>query len=714
MDHFSSQVTNPHFWAASSTSVVHLPQNKFEHILRENLNELNKGNSTSESLFGYDVCGLQRLPDGVRMVVKPVGSGAAQTQTIECDYLIGADGSNSKVRRHLGIEFTGEEAIQTLINVHFRCAGLADLLQPRPAMLYFTFNEVSVAVFVAHDPAKDEWVCQIPIFPPFQKLADFDTATILRILHACIGLSESQSKELTLDILTTNVWSMHAQVADRFADVISEHKNSTSVTSGTGSQRKGERSQPRMYLVGDSAHRFPPAGGFGMNTGIQDAHNLAWKLALVTRGEADPSLLHTYHTERKAVAKENTALSMRNYAKSAAVARALGVDPSLASAAVGAASSSVSSFLAPESVRTGIVKAALQTGLLPLRTLRSEGSFGDVRVRLVERLYNRGDMLPLIFPKEDIDFCYNSGAVDSDCVGTASKADLAAKSDSSDYELPRLRAGARMPHCWVVGRDRIGKGSDAIGGAGPLQYVSTTELASLRLGIDTPTSEGLAVTQEPRVLLVVPYSERYAWVDAVGVQLSAKEERSMPTEPLSVPTRLGSVMHVVAIATAQDVAVLSSSCDNMIETVIQHGDLQAALQKPMHDYPGRAEGDGGAERMKESCDALVQLLAALEIDNPTFRQMADASEKAGGSMDGSLDDGDVVASEVFYDISGRWSETVGATDAAMNSKGAGKHGAVVAMRPDGHVAALADSSMLASVDSKEAFLQRVCAALRLK
>jgi hypothetical protein len=58
--------------------------------------------------------------------------------------------------------------MHTLMNIHFTCPGLRELLSPRPAMLYFVFNESLIAVFVAHDPDSDEWVCQIPIFPPFQ------------------------------------------------------------------------------------------------------------------------------------------------------------------------------------------------------------------------------------------------------------------------------------------------------------------------------------------------------------------------------------------------------------------------------------------------------------------------------------------------------------------------------------------------------------------
>ena len=69
----------------------------------------------------------------------------------------------------------------------------------------------------------------------------------------------------------------------------------------------------RVFLVGDAAHRFPPAGGFGMNTGIQDSHNLAWKLAAVLGGRAKPALLGSYSTERRPIAVANTNLSVRNF-----------------------------------------------------------------------------------------------------------------------------------------------------------------------------------------------------------------------------------------------------------------------------------------------------------------------------------------------------------------------------------------------------------------
>jgi len=88
---------------------------------------------------------------------------------------------------------------------------------------------------------------------------------------------------LPLKIMSINSWVMHAQVAAKYGN-----------TADSASKNRKEsytKNYNNVLLVGDAAHRFPPSGGFGMNTGIQDAHNLAWKLALVLKGKADPQIL---------------------------------------------------------------------------------------------------------------------------------------------------------------------------------------------------------------------------------------------------------------------------------------------------------------------------------------------------------------------------------------------------------------------------------------
>ncbi len=79
----------------------------------------------------------------------------------------------------------------------------------------------------------------------------------------------------------------------------------------------------RVLLVGDSAHRFPPNGGYGMNSGIQDAHNLAWKLAFVLTGRAGARLLDSYESERRPVAESNADFSLHNAARFAQCDEAL-------------------------------------------------------------------------------------------------------------------------------------------------------------------------------------------------------------------------------------------------------------------------------------------------------------------------------------------------------------------------------------------------------
>ena len=114
--------------------------------------------------------------------------------------------------------------------------------------------------------------------------------------------------DLPFTVVSTSTWMMTAQVAERYRD-------------------------GRTFLVGDAAHRFPPTGGLGLNTGVQDAHNLAWKLALVTHGGASDALLDTYESERRPVAQRNAEVSLENGMKLIEVPIALGADPDVAVAA---------------------------------------------------------------------------------------------------------------------------------------------------------------------------------------------------------------------------------------------------------------------------------------------------------------------------------------------------------------------------------------------
>lgn len=133
------------FWQSSPGNVAHLAQNKFETILRAEIDRTTDDREKPTLSFykGYSVKQCYFTSDHVRVRAESSGvDHSGEALELECRYLIGADGANSTVRSSLGITMQGEEAMQHLVNVHFSCPGLRKLLRPRPAMLYFTFHEV--------------------------------------------------------------------------------------------------------------------------------------------------------------------------------------------------------------------------------------------------------------------------------------------------------------------------------------------------------------------------------------------------------------------------------------------------------------------------------------------------------------------------------------------------------------------------------------------
>lgn len=162
-----------------------------------------------------------------------------------------------------------------------------------------------------------------------------------------------------------------------------------------------------MLLLGDAAHRFPPAGGFGMNTGLQDAHNLAWKLALVLGNPtAKEGLLDSYEAERRPVAAHNAVLSLRNYERSLRVPKALGLD---ADQAKGLAESAAAAGLA---VPKAVFEGMLAMGRRPLKALSAPGQpYGAACLKAARQVLADGAGLPLLFPHDDLGFCYNGPLV---------------------------------------------------------------------------------------------------------------------------------------------------------------------------------------------------------------------------------------------------------------------------------------------------------------
>jgi hypothetical protein len=227
---------------------------------------------------------------------------------------------------------------------------------------------------------------------------------------------------------------MQAQVADHYVDSASK----------------------RVFLVGDSAHRFPPAGGFGMNTGLQDAHNLAWKLAYAIHQSNDSRSTSSdaeeksriwvgtsYHQERRKIAVENTVFSLQNYQQTADCATTIGLDPKLADLALSLADHQLTSRVLSFSVRRKLFLEALQTGLQSLKWLENwQGNFyGRYRVQQLQDLIQQEKSLALIFPEQDLFYSY----LPSSQLETHPLTQTQCKYQSSVDD----RLGRRIDHHWL-------------------------------------------------------------------------------------------------------------------------------------------------------------------------------------------------------------------------------------------------------------------------
>ncbi|KXZ42186.1 hypothetical protein GPECTOR_188g291 [Gonium pectorale] len=314
---------------------------------------------------------------------------------LRCRYLVAADGAHSTVRGLMGGRMEGSGPLQHLLNAHFVSRRLAAAAARRPAMLYFVFNPEVVAVLVAHDIDSGEFVAQIPYFPPLQSPADFPPERVVELIRAAVGEAASSGQEagagaaVDVELLQLRPYCFGA--------------------GGAAAPPPSPPPRPAVFLAGDAAHRFPPAGGFGMNTGVQDAGGLAWRLAAALRGLAGPELLSSYEAERRPVAQAACALSVRNWGEATRVPAALGLDPRVAGLV-----SDVVAAAAPLPVwaRKSLLEGAMGLGR---RLAGPEGlplpGVGAWRQQRVADILRSGSSLRLQYPAEDLGYVYDKGAV---------------------------------------------------------------------------------------------------------------------------------------------------------------------------------------------------------------------------------------------------------------------------------------------------------------
>lgn len=211
-------------------------------------------------------------------------------RTQRAQYVIAADGVGSRTRESLGIEFDGPALLGWWQSIYWS-GDISELVDDRPCIQFFTAVRSGIPISVASVDGEKRWISLIA-------LQGEDRPAPLTTQEAIATVRTGVGRDIDVEVHDTTTWRLSAQIARRFTE-------------------------GRIFLAGDAAHALPPTGGFGMNTGVQDVHNLAWKIAAVLNWSAHPALLDTYEQERKPVAQENADWSVRNSRRFVEIRKAL-------------------------------------------------------------------------------------------------------------------------------------------------------------------------------------------------------------------------------------------------------------------------------------------------------------------------------------------------------------------------------------------------------
>jgi 2-polyprenyl-6-methoxyphenol hydroxylase-like FAD-dependent oxidoreductase len=257
-------------------------QDALEPILRERATKLG-----ATVRYGAEVGAVQQTEDGVTAEIRDRATGEART--VRARYLVAADGWRSPIRGQLGIGMRGYGRLSRSATIYFRadCAALLEgtnlgviyVFNPK-LRGFFRFERSGQAGFLAVNTLGD------PREPGALDVTDGLTADRAReLVRTAIGVPD-----MPVEIDDVAHWDATADVADHYQD-------------------------GRVFITGDAAHALPPNGGFGGNTGMQDAHNLAWKLALAVQGVAGDALLATYDAERRPIGQQMIEQAFTRYAR---------------------------------------------------------------------------------------------------------------------------------------------------------------------------------------------------------------------------------------------------------------------------------------------------------------------------------------------------------------------------------------------------------------
>ncbi len=270
----NSKIENPGPWGATLLTPEPMHRSNqfyFEPVLKAHAEKY----AESDIRFGWKLNRFEDRGDRVEAEIEELASGTVLPVT--CDYLVGCDGSRSMVRRQLDIHFSGRASSGSdfydgdMISAYFYAPGVYDALAMPIGWKYYTINnDIRTDCITLDGNGEFMMLAEMP------EGESIETMDAVRIFRDAVG-----------------------------ADIEIELKSSVAWLAGLAMTADGYQ-RGRVMLAGDAVHLFTPAGGFGFNTGIDDAVNLGWKLAAVTHGWGGPRLVDTYETERRPIGIRNT------------------------------------------------------------------------------------------------------------------------------------------------------------------------------------------------------------------------------------------------------------------------------------------------------------------------------------------------------------------------------------------------------------------------
>lgn len=311
---------------------------------------------------------------------------------VRSKYLLGADGGNSLVAQHADLPFEGKMGVGGSMNILFR-ADLSRHVAHRPSVLYWVVQPGADVGGIGMGLVRmvrpwNEWliVWGYDIDQPAPKV---DEAFATKVARDLVG-----DPELKIDLMSVSTWTVNNMYATK-------------------------TSNGRVFCMGDAIHRHPPSNGLGSNTSIQDAFNLAWKIAYVIKGQAGPKLLDSYDVERAPIAKQIVTRANKSIDEFGPIFQALGlldsIDP---------------------------VKMQQNMDARCERTEDAERQRAKIRETIANKVYE--------FDAHGVEMNHR---YKSDAVVTDGQKEPAFAKDPELHFQQTTWPGARLPHAWLFAKD---------------------------------------------------------------------------------------------------------------------------------------------------------------------------------------------------------------------------------------------------------------------